>query len=96
MLSIGLQPTYKPPKVKTPDDSSMLTLLNALVTRANDMYTIITALSGDQLYTDPLLVANVNQKNTGQYITTLNYIHDVINSRLGTIMATTQQPQPGS
>lgn len=86
MLSMGLQPTYKPPKVKTPDDSSILTLLNALVTRANDMYTIITALSSDQVSVDPLLMANVNQKNIGQYTTTLNYLHDVFADKLDAIV----------
>lgn len=86
MLSIGLKPAYKPPKVKSPDDSSILTLLNTLVTRANDMYTLTTALSGDQIYTDPLLLANVNQKNIGQYITTLNYLRDVIANRLNAII----------
>jgi hypothetical protein len=86
MASIGLQPAYKPPKVKTPDDSSILTLLNALVTRANDMYTLTTALSGDQVHIDPLMATNVNQKNARQCIATLNYLHDVIAYKLKNIM----------
>ena len=79
----GLQPAYKAPKVTTPDDTSLLTMMNALVVRSNDLYTIASALTSDYI-TDqqPLLAANVNRKNIGQYIDTLNYLSNEIATKL--------------
>ena len=83
MSFIGLQPAYKAPKVSTPDDASLLTMMNALVVRSNDLYAIASALTSDYI-TDqsPLLAANVNRKNIGQYIDTLNYLANIIDAKL--------------
>lgn len=82
MLSSGLQPAYKAPTAKTPDDASVLTLLNTLVTRANDMYLIMSALSNTKIDNKQLVMPGVTQKNIKQYITTLNYLHDVYSDKL--------------
>ena len=79
----GLQPAYKTPKANTPDDASLLTMMNALVVRSNDLYVIASALTGDYITDQPsLLVANVNRRNIGQYIDTLNYLADIIAGKL--------------
>ena len=88
----GLQPAYKAPTVKIPDDSYLLTLMNALTVRANDLFMITSALTNNQF--DPrsqLLAPNVNGDNIEQYIATLNYLADIIGNKL-TAAARSSQP----
>ena len=97
MSFTGLQPAYKAPKVSTPDDSSLLTMMNALVVRSNDLYAIASALTSDYIADQPpLLAANVNRKNIGQYIDTLNYLADVICGKLTTAMNASVQSSSSS
>ena len=87
MLTAGLQPAYKPPKVNSPDDASILTLMNALVVRANDLYSITTAAKDKIIPSIRLLSEHVTRKNIAQYINSLNYIADVIEAKLAALPA---------
>ena len=79
----GLQPAYKAPTVTTPDDASLLTMVNALVGRSNDLYTIASALTSNYIIDQPqILAVNVNRKNIGQYADVLNYLANVIATKL--------------
>ncbi len=89
----GLQPAYKAPKVTTPDDSSVLTLMYALTVRANDLYTIASALTDEhpEILSQLLLPPKVNRKNIGQTIHMLNYLADVIGGKLTTATSSSSQ-----